>query len=117
MEQMVERLVAAIGKIDTNQAKTDASLGEMKAEMRTDQEEMVARLEAMMQNNQEKMEARIDEKFEVLRGTLISLMDIHQEKMEATIQSIWSELEEVIKHRVEDVLSCVDQRTQSLITS
>jgi hypothetical protein len=44
-------------------------------------------------------------------------MDVHQEKMEAMIPSIWSKLEETIKHRVEDVLSCVSQRTQGLITS
>jgi hypothetical protein len=70
------------------------------------------------------MEARIDtdnEKFKVLRGTLICLMDIHkakavstqemktkmdihQEKMEAMIHSIWSELEQTIKHQVEDIL-------------
>jgi hypothetical protein len=31
--------------------------------------------------------------------------------MEATIYSIRSELEETIKHRVEDVPSCVDQKT------
>jgi hypothetical protein len=41
-------------------------------------------------------------------------MDIHQEKMEAAIHSIWSELEETIKHRVEDVLACVDKRMQGL---
>jgi hypothetical protein len=40
-------------------------------------------------------------------------MDKHQEKMEAATQFIRSELE-VIKHRVEDVLSCVDQKKQGL---
>jgi hypothetical protein len=34
--------------------------------------------------------------------------------MEAAIRSIRSELEETIKHRVEYVLSCVDQKTQGL---
>jgi hypothetical protein len=79
------------------------------------------------------MEAKTDtnnEKFEVLRGTLISpmdvhqarsettqeemkaKMDIHQEKLEASIHSIWSR--ETIKHRVEYVLSCVHQKTQCL---
>jgi hypothetical protein len=38
-------------------------------------------------------------------------MDIHQEKMEAAIHSIRSELEETVK-RVEDVQSCVNQKTQ-----
>jgi RNase adaptor protein for sRNA GlmZ degradation len=41
-------------------------------------------------------------------------MDIHQEMMEAAIQSIRSKLKETIKHRVEDVLSCVDQKAQGL---
>jgi hypothetical protein len=41
-------------------------------------------------------------------------MDIHQEKMEAAMQSIRSELEETIKYQVEDVLLCVDQKTQGL---
>jgi hypothetical protein len=41
-------------------------------------------------------------------------MDIHQEKMEASIHSIRTELEETVKHRVDDVLSCVDQKTQGL---
>jgi hypothetical protein len=41
-------------------------------------------------------------------------MDIHQEKIKAAIHSILPKLEETIKHRVEDVLSCVDQKTQGL---
>jgi hypothetical protein len=67
-------------------------------------------------------------KFEVIQNTPISKMDIHQartastqekmkakmdihqEKMEAAMHSIWSMLEETIKHRVKDVLLCVDQK-------
>jgi hypothetical protein len=41
-------------------------------------------------------------------------MDIQQQKMEATIHSIRSELKETIKHRVEDVLSCVEQKMQGI---
>lgn len=41
-------------------------------------------------------------------------MDIHQEKMEAAIQSVQSELEETIKHWVEDILSCVNPKMQGL---
>jgi hypothetical protein len=75
-----------------------------------------------------------NEKFDVLRCTsiLLSGMDIHQARTESTqeemsdkmdihpektvtaIKSIRSELEETIKHRVEDVLSCVDQKAQGL---
>jgi hypothetical protein len=35
--------------------------------------------------------------------------------MEAAIHSIWSELEETIKHQVENVLSFVNQKVQGLI--
>jgi hypothetical protein len=88
-------------------AKADANLREMKGKIKP--------------NN---------EKFEVLRGTLVSWMDIHQartestqeemkakidirqKKMEAAIHSIWSGLEETIKCRVEDALSCVGRKTQ-----
>jgi hypothetical protein len=41
-------------------------------------------------------------------------MSIYQEKMEAAIHSIQSKSEEAMKHRGEDVLACVDQRTQAL---
>jgi hypothetical protein len=39
-------------------------------------------------------------------------MDIHQEKTEAAVHSIRSGLEDTIEHRVEDILSCVDQEMQ-----
>jgi hypothetical protein len=39
---------------------------------------------------------------------------VHQEKMEAAIHCIQSGLEETIRHRVEDVLSCVNPKMQSL---
>jgi hypothetical protein len=35
--------------------------------------------------------------------------------MEAALHSIWSELEETIKHQVENILSCVDQNAQGLL--
>jgi hypothetical protein len=41
-----------------------------------------------------------------------SKTDILQEKMEAAMHSIRSQLEETIKHRAEDILSCIDQKTQ-----
>jgi hypothetical protein len=103
--------------------------------MRASQELKEERMDAKIAAIQEKMEARIDannEKFDVLRGTLVSLMDIHQartlsnqedmeakmdiyqEKIEAAIHFIRSELEETIKHSAEDVLLCVDQKTQGL---
>jgi hypothetical protein len=80
------------------------------------------------------MEARTHankEKFEVLKGTLVSSMvihrtrtmftqeeikaklDIHQKKMETATHSIRFKLE-TMKHWVKDVLSCVKQKTQGL---
>jgi hypothetical protein len=41
-------------------------------------------------------------------------MSMHQEKMEAAINSTRSELQNTIKHRMEDFLSCVDHKTQGL---
>jgi hypothetical protein len=41
-------------------------------------------------------------------------MKVRQEMTEAAMHSIWTDLEETIKCRVEDVLTCDDQRTQDL---
>jgi hypothetical protein len=41
-------------------------------------------------------------------------LDIHQEKLGPSIHSIWSMLEETIKHQKKNVLSCVDQKMQVL---
>jgi hypothetical protein len=55
--------------------------------------------QARIVSTQEEMEAKID---------------IPQEKLEAAVHSIWSELEETVKHGVEDDLLCVDQKTWDL---
>jgi hypothetical protein len=55
--------------------RTDASLSEMKAEMRTEREEMTVSLETRIKGN--------NENFEVLRGTLVSRMDIDQARANA----------------------------------
>jgi hypothetical protein len=70
-----------------------------------------------------------NEMFEAIQSTFISRIDFHQartltaqeemkatrgvgkERMETAINSVRSELEETIKHRLEDVLSCVEQKT------
>jgi hypothetical protein len=54
---------------------------------------------AKMEANQETVDARID---------------ANQEKMEAATHSIRSKLEETTRCQVEDVLSCVDQKTWGL---
>jgi DNA anti-recombination protein RmuC len=51
-----------------------------------------------------------DEKFEEMKITLTT----NQEKMKARINAIRSEFELTIKHRVENVLSSLDQRKQDL---
>jgi copper homeostasis protein CutC len=116
MEQILECLLA---EMNVMQERTDTSLKEIKAEIKTNQEEMMVRLESKIEAN--------NEKFEVLPGSPISQtdihqarteftqeemkakMDIHQEKMEAAIHSIQSELV-TIKHQVEDILMRVNQR-------
>jgi hypothetical protein len=94
------------------------------------------RIEAKADANLEGLEAKMyshHDKFEVLQDTLISRMDIiyqaktqstqeemkakihiHQVKMEPPIHSIQFELEDIIRNRVEDILSCVDQKAQGL---
>jgi hypothetical protein len=42
------------------------------------------------------------------------MMKSSQEETKATIDSVRSELEKTIKHRVEDVLASVDQQTQGI---
>jgi hypothetical protein len=90
----------------------------MVAKMETNQE----RIEA----NQGRMEARIDassEKSEVLRSTLLFRMNIHQARTVSTQEEMKAkmdihqekmELEVAIKHRLEDVLFCIDQKTPDL---
>jgi hypothetical protein len=131
-----ESLVAAIGRLESL-IRTNRE--EMLAKMQPNKERTEAKMEINQVNvntTQEKMSSKIDannEKFEVLRGTLVSRMDIHQartesiqdemkakmdihqKKMEAAKHFTRSELEETIKLRVEDVLSCVDQKTQGLL--
>jgi type VI protein secretion system component Hcp len=132
MEQIMACLLAEISS-NREHLKEEIGAGEELLE-----EEMLPKMETNQERteaNQEKMEARIDassEKSEVLRNTLVfrmdihqartlstqeemkAKMDIHQEKIEAAIHSIRSELEETIKHRLEDVLFCVDQKTPDL---
>jgi chromosome segregation ATPase len=43
-----------------------------------------------------------------------TMIKCSREETKAVINSIQAELEETVKHRVKDVLGCVDQRTQGL---
>lgn len=93
-------------------------------------EQMTECLLAEIRTNKAKREAD-NKKVEVLQGILGAWLDIHQarpesnqeetkakvniheEKMEATIHSILYELDATIKHQVEDVLLCIDLKTQA----
>jgi recombination DNA repair RAD52 pathway protein len=79
MEQLMEHLVTVIEKMDaerdSNQAKMDTNVREMK-------EEMMARLEALIQNNQELMMARLDSNHK----RIMARMDSQVEKMEACLE-------------------------------
>jgi hypothetical protein len=72
-----------------------AKVGSLESRINTKQEEIRARVRAI----QYKMEVKIK---------------CSQEETETAIHYVRSELEETIKHRVEDVLACVDKRTQGL---
>jgi Skp family chaperone for outer membrane proteins len=99
---MMARLLAEI----TNQE-------EMREEMRTNQARVNANLKEIKEDTKTN-QARADANLREMKEEMKSKMDIHQAKKGATIHSIQSESEETIKHRVEDILSCVDQKTQGL---
>jgi flagellar hook-length control protein FliK len=93
LQQMIERLLPEINK---NQAKTDTKMDSPASRMDVNQA------------SHEQMKIQI--------GSLASRTDINLKEMAAAIRahSIRSELEETMRHRREDVLACVDQRTQGL---
>jgi actin-like ATPase involved in cell morphogenesis len=86
--------------------EVEQMMARLLAEIRTDREETTARLEAITDASQEKMDAKTDanlremkaeirannQRFEVLRSTLVSRMDIHQARTEA-VQEIIAKME------------------------
>jgi hypothetical protein len=84
MEQILECLLAEMStteeRMEVKQEWMYANLGQMKVEIRTDQEEIMARLEA-------KIDAH-NKKSEDLRGTLLSQTEIHYARTESTQQEI-----------------------------
>jgi hypothetical protein len=113
MEQMMARLLA---EMKSNQAKMVTSLKEIRVGQEFVKEEILAKAETRAYAN--------NEKFEDLGDTPIFRVDIHQARIARsrrnesqdghTVHSIRSELKETVKHWVEDVLSCVDQKLQRL---
>jgi hypothetical protein len=95
MENM-ELLKAVQEMMDANQAKVEANQGKMAARL-------VAKIEDIKVNQA---------KTEFTQEEMNAKMDMHQENMEATMHSIRSELEETIKHEMEDILSYVNLQTQ-----
>jgi hypothetical protein len=71
----------------------------------------VASLASRINANQEEMRARVSAiQYKMMEVTV----NCSQEETEAAVHSAWPELEETVKHQVEDILACVDQRTQGL---
>jgi hypothetical protein len=77
-EQMMARLLA---EMKTIQAKTDASLNEMKQELRVSQEHQEEGMLAKMETNQERMDPKLD----AHHKWIIARMDSQLVKMEATV--------------------------------
>jgi hypothetical protein len=79
MEQILDCPLAVMNameeRMEVEQERTDAIPREMKAEIRTNQEEIMARLEAKIEAN--------NEKSETLQGTPVSQTDAHHAKTEA----------------------------------
>jgi predicted nucleotide-binding protein (sugar kinase/HSP70/actin superfamily) len=96
--------------MDANQANIGAEIKTIRENIKEDMKAQVSSFAFLMDANQEKMK----EKFKSGQKEMISTASAIQGKMEAAIHSIRSELEKIIKHRVEDVLSCVDQKKQGL---
>jgi hypothetical protein len=82
------------------QETMDAKQAKIKPEMKADREELMARMEVKMDGIEEEIEAQMaflasqieenTEKFEVLRGNLVSRMDAHHESMRASVNA-WHE--------------------------
>jgi hypothetical protein len=87
-----------------------AVLAEMNAKMDSTQEKMDA--------NTKEMQAKMGDTMESQIGFLVSRMEsarkTNREEMKAAIQSIWSERDETIQQRVENITTCVNHKTQSL---
>jgi hypothetical protein len=92
-QQMMEILLAMREDMKTNQEKADSIHKEMIAKM-----------------NQKRMEANR----KTGRKEMKQEIGASQEKMEVAIHSIRSELDETIQHRIENVMTQVNYKTQSL---
>jgi hypothetical protein len=68
-------------EMKANQAKTDANLKELKAEMKADREEITGRLEAKIEANQAKMDVNPKE----MKEEMLAKMEINQERMMACL--------------------------------
>jgi hypothetical protein len=107
MVQMMEFLLARMeAKMDSNQKKAEADRDELKAKLDSNQE----KAEARMAKFEEKMAANRKAKQEEFLAEISTRMDANMTKMVA----IQSELEETIKHQMQQLLSYVDKSTRNL---
>jgi hypothetical protein len=117
MEQILAQLLTEMNvmreKMDSSQERMEAKTDAYQEKMEDGQVEIkdqVGSLAFRIDANQEEMKARVN----AIKYKKEITIKCRQEETEATIQSIRSELQEIITHPVEDVLACVDQRTQDL---
>jgi hypothetical protein len=87
-----------------------AMLAEMNAKMDATQEKMNTNTKEMQAKTEDMMESQI--------GFLVSTMEAarktDREEVKVAVQSIWSEWDETIQQRVENVTMHVNHKTQSL---
>jgi hypothetical protein len=106
-----------LAKIDVNRKDRFSSL-QKKANRKTYREEIRAGQEQMaslvfrMEANQAKTDLNLKEMRDEIKSGQAEM--ISKRRWGAAIHSIQTELEETIRHRMEDGLSCVDQKTQGL---
>jgi hypothetical protein len=93
---------------------------EMLAEIKTDREELTAWLENKMNANQEKINANIKEQMDAnqaeikINQKVLAKINANQGKMEVVVRCIRSEVAEKIQRRIENVMECVDYKTQEI---
>jgi hypothetical protein len=113
MEFLKAVLAEMNGNMKANQEKADANAKAM--------QDMLARIDTNRGTHCEAlndMQARMKDTMESQIGFLGSRMEAdrktNREEMKAAIQSIWSERDETIQQRVENIMTCVNHKTESL---
>jgi hypothetical protein len=104
-EETKVRIGALVSLMDIHQARPEATQEEMK----TSQEEMKLKMGVHIF-----WMDFVQFKTVICQDKTVASIGSTQEKTEAVVNFIWAKLEEAIKHRLEVVLTSVDQQTQGL---